>query len=101
MRIKDILSPESMIMDLKATTKEEAINEMADLEVATGIVNNKEKFVESIWAREKEGTTGIGEASRCHTLETNTSTRLECFLPKVKRGLTTTHLMVNQSTSSS
>lgn len=60
MRIKDILSPESMIMDLKATTKDEAINEMADLEVATGIVNNKEKFVESIWAREKESTTGIG-----------------------------------------
>ena len=60
MRIKDILSPESMIMDLQATTKEEAINEMADLEVATGIVNNKEKFVESIWAREKESTTGIG-----------------------------------------
>ncbi|MBT8933491.1 PTS fructose transporter subunit IIABC [Lactobacillus delbrueckii subsp. bulgaricus] len=60
MRIKDILSPESMIMDLQATTKDEAINEMADLEVATGIVNNKEKFVESIWAREKESTTGIG-----------------------------------------
>ncbi len=60
MQIKDILSPESMIMDLKATTKDEAINEMADLEVATGIVNNKEKFVESIWAREKESTTGIG-----------------------------------------
>ena len=60
MRIKDILSPESMIMDLKATTKDEAINEMADLEVATGIVNNKEKFVESIWTREKESTTGIG-----------------------------------------
>lgn len=60
MRIKDILSPESMIMDLRATTKDEAINEMADLEVATGIVNNKEKFVESIWAREKESTTGIG-----------------------------------------
>ena len=49
-----------MIMDLQATTKDEAINEMADLEVATGIVNNKEKFVESIWAREKESTTGIG-----------------------------------------
>lgn len=60
MRIKDILSPESMIMDLKATSKDEAINEMADLEVATGIVNNKEKFVESIWSREKESTTGIG-----------------------------------------
>lgn len=30
------------------------------MEVATGVVNNKEKFVESIWAREKESTTGIG-----------------------------------------
>ncbi|CCI84321.1 PTS system, fructose-specific enzyme II [Lactobacillus pasteurii DSM 23907 = CRBIP 24.76] len=60
MRIKDILSTESMIMDLKATTKEEAIKEMADLEVATGIVNNEDEFIKSIWARENESTTGIG-----------------------------------------
>ena len=91
MRIKDILSPESMIMDLQATTKDEAINEMADLEVATGIVNNKEKFVESIWAREKESTTGIGAGLPCLTPETNTLTRPGCFLPRVKRAWTTTH----------
>ncbi|WP_251717226.1 PTS fructose transporter subunit IIABC [Lactobacillus agrestimuris] len=60
MRIKDILSPESMIMDLKATNKEDAIKEMADLEVATGIVNNEDEFIKSIWARENESTTGIG-----------------------------------------
>ena len=47
-------------MDLKATTKEEAIKEMADLEVATGIVNNEDEFIKSIWARENESTTGIG-----------------------------------------
>ena len=45
MRIKDILSTESMIMDLKATNKEDAIKEMADLEVATGIVNNEDEFI--------------------------------------------------------
>lgn len=61
MRIKDILNPESMIMSLKATNKEEAINEMADLEVATGVVNDKDEFVKSIWARENQSTTGIGE----------------------------------------
>ncbi|RVU70898.1 MULTISPECIES: fructose-specific PTS transporter subunit EIIC [Lactobacillus] len=60
MRIKDILSPESMIMELKATNKEDAIKEMADLEVKTGIVNNEDEFIKSIWAREKESTTGIG-----------------------------------------
>ena len=60
MRIKDILSPESMIMDLKAKNKEDAIKEMADLEVATDIVNDEDAFIKSIWDRENESTTGIG-----------------------------------------
>ena len=60
MKIKDILSTESMIMDLKATNKEDAIKEMADIEVKTDIVNNEDEFIKSIWARENESTTGIG-----------------------------------------
>lgn len=50
-----------MIMDLKATTQEEAIKEMADLEVKQDVVNNEDEFIKSIWAREKESTTGIGD----------------------------------------
>lgn len=61
MKIEDLLSPDLMIMDLKATTQEEAIKEMADLEVKQGVVNNEKEFIKSIWAREKESTTGIGE----------------------------------------
>lgn len=61
MKIEDLLSPDLMIMDLRATTQEEAIKEMADLEVKQGVVNNEEEFIKSIWAREKESTTGIGE----------------------------------------
>lgn len=61
MKIEDLLSPDLMIMDLKATTQEEAIKEMANLEVKQGVVNNEEEFIKSIWAREKESTTGIGE----------------------------------------
>lgn len=48
-------------MDLKATTQEEAIKEMADLEVKQDVVNNEDEFIKSIWAREKESTTGIGD----------------------------------------
>ena len=61
MKIKDILAPESMIMSLNATNKEDAIKEMADLEVETGIVNDEDEFIKSIWARENESTTGIGD----------------------------------------
>ncbi|BDR61073.1 PTS fructose transporter subunit IIABC [Lactobacillus xylocopicola] len=61
MKIRDILAPESMIMSLQATDKEEAIKEMAALEVKTGIVNDEEEFIKSIWARENESTTGIGD----------------------------------------
>ncbi|QNQ83082.1 PTS fructose transporter subunit IIC [Lactobacillus sp. PV037] len=61
MKIEDLLSPDLMIMDLKATTQKEAIKEMADLEVAQGVVNNEDEFIKSIWARENESTTGIGE----------------------------------------
>ncbi|RMC40208.1 PTS fructose transporter subunit IIC [Lactobacillus sp. ESL0233] len=61
MKIRDILAPESVIMSLKATNKEDAIQEMADLEVETGIVNNEADFIASIWARENESTTGIGD----------------------------------------
>lgn len=61
MKIEDLLSPDLMIMDLKATTQEEAIKEMADLEVKQNVVNNEDEFIKSIWAREKESTTGIGD----------------------------------------
>lgn len=61
MKIEDLLSPDLMIMDLKATTREEAIKEMADLEVKQDVVNNEDEFIKSIWAREKESTTGIGD----------------------------------------
>ena len=53
MKIEDLLSPDLMIMDLKATTQEEAIKEMADLEVKQDVVNNEDEFIKSIWARER------------------------------------------------
>lgn len=34
---------------------------MADLEVKQDVVNNEDEFIKSIWAREKESTTGIGD----------------------------------------
>ena len=99
MKIEDLLSPDLMIMDLKATTQEEAIKEMADLEVKQDVVNNEDEFIKSIWAREKESTTGIGDGIAMPHAR-NILTVLLFYLQRVLRELTIILLMVNQFTYS-
>lgn len=101
MRIKDILSPESMIMDLKAKNKEDAIKEMADLEVATDIVNDEDAFIKSSGTVKMNQLLVSVAELRCLTHVTSQSTRLVYYLLRVKMVLTITHLMVNQFTYSS
>ena len=87
MRIKDILSPESMIMELKATNKEDAIKEMADLEVATDVVNDEDAFIKSIWARENESTTGIGGGIAMPHARNKSINKARVLFAKSKEGI--------------
>lgn len=87
MRIKDILSPESMIMELKATNKEDAIKEMADLEVATDIVNDEDAFIKSIWDRENESTTGIGGGIAMPHARNKSINKARVLFAKSKEGI--------------
>ncbi len=96
MKIEDLLSPDLMIMDLKATTQEEAIKEMADLEVKQGVVNNEEEFIKSIWAREKNQQLVLVKESPCHTQETSTLIVPLFYLQKVLKELIIKLLMDNQ-----
>ena len=87
MKIKDILAPESMIMALKATNKEDAIKEMADLEVKTGIVNDEDEFIKSIWARENESTTGIGDGIAMPHARNKTINKARVLFAKSEKGI--------------
>ena len=87
MKIKDILAPESMIMALKATNKEDAVKEMADLEVKTGIVNDEDEFIKSIWARESESTTGIGEGIAMPHARNKTINKARVLFAKSEKGI--------------
>lgn len=87
MKIKDILAPESMIMSLKATNKEDAIKEMADLEVQTGIVNNEDEFIKSIWEREDESTTGIGDGIAMPHARNKSINKARVLFAKSKQGI--------------
>lgn len=61
MKIQDLLKKEVMIMDLKATSKEAAIDEMITKLVDTGVVTNFAIFKDSIMKREAQTSTGLGD----------------------------------------
>ncbi len=61
MNINDLLVKDVMIMDLKATTKEAAIDEMILSLYDHGRINNVENFKEKILAREAQTSTGLGD----------------------------------------
>lgn len=60
MKIQDLLKKEVMIMDLKATSKEAAIDEMITKLVDTGVVTNFAIFKDGIMKREAQTSTGLG-----------------------------------------
>ncbi|MDO4925009.1 MAG: fructose-specific PTS transporter subunit EIIC [Turicibacter sp.] len=61
MRITDLLSKQSISLDLKAENKMAAIDELVDLVNASGNLSDKEEYKKGIIAREEQSTTGIGE----------------------------------------
>ncbi|WDZ55695.1 PTS fructose transporter subunit IIABC [Paenibacillus polymyxa] len=60
MKITDLMIKETMIMDLQATTKDEAIEELIASLEASGRINDRALFKEMIYKREAESSTGIG-----------------------------------------
>ncbi|MBW9218349.1 PTS fructose transporter subunit IIA [Anoxybacillus ayderensis] len=61
MRITDLLTEDTIVLDLKARTKKEVIEELVDVLEKTGKLHNRQTFIEAIFAREAQSTTGIGE----------------------------------------
>ncbi|WP_326516435.1 fructose-specific PTS transporter subunit EIIC [Ligilactobacillus murinus] len=61
MDIRDLLMTDLMIMDLKATTKNEVIDEMVHNLFVKGIIDDEELYKKDILKREAESSTGMGE----------------------------------------
>lgn len=61
MDIRDLLMTDLMIMDLKATTKNEVIDEMVHNLFFKGIIDDEELYKKDILKREAESSTGMGE----------------------------------------
>ena len=71
MRITDLLSDSSINLHANPKSKLEAIDELVTLMSRTGNLKNVEEYKQRVWAREKEGTTGIGEGVAIPHAKTN------------------------------
>lgn len=60
MATKDMFSKNRMVFDLKATNKNEVLDELIDVLFEDGKVTNKEELKNAVLKREEEFSTGIG-----------------------------------------
>ncbi|WP_060973342.1 PTS fructose transporter subunit IIABC [Streptococcus sp. CCH8-H5] len=61
MKIQDLLNKKVMLLDLQATTKEAAIDEMINSLVDNSVVTDFDVFKAGIMAREAQTSTGLGD----------------------------------------
>ena len=90
MRLIDIISEEDIIPDLKASTKEGAIEEMVEYLVSMKKIapKDKEKAIQEILEREKLGSTGIGNGLAIpHKKESQVTKKVIGVFARSSRGI--------------
>lgn len=61
MKITDLLSAGAIALNVTASSKEDVLRKAVDLMARQGNITDKEQYLKAVFAREEEGTTGVGE----------------------------------------
>ena len=61
MKITDLLSENTISIDVKASSKEDVIRQAVALMAKSGVIKDVEVYQKGVFKREEESTTGIGE----------------------------------------
>lgn len=87
MKIRDLLAVESIDLNGKVTGKNEALDAMVALMAKSGKINDVEKYRKGVYAREEEGTTGIGEGIAIPHCKSDAVSRPELAAMVIKDGV--------------
>lgn len=60
MKITDLLSKESVLLNVDVKDKDACLVKLVDLMDASGKISDKKLYLDAVYAREEEGTTGVG-----------------------------------------
>jgi fructose PTS system EIIBC or EIIC component len=71
MKITDLLTKDTIILNLDARSKESVIDELIEQLDVAGKLNNKKEYKKAILVRESQSTTGIGEGIAIPHAKTN------------------------------
>ncbi|GGI39339.1 PTS fructose transporter subunit IIABC [Mammaliicoccus stepanovicii] len=87
MRITELLTKETIAMDLNATSKDKVIEELAEQLNKAGKLNDEVAFKEAIHLRESQSTTGIGEGIAIPHAKTDAVSSPAIAFGKSKEGI--------------
>lgn len=87
MDLNELLLKDVMIMDLQATTKAEAIDEMVHKYFEAGVIDDEDLYKQDILKREAQSTTGIGEGIAMPHAKNKAVKRATVLFAKSKTGL--------------
>lgn len=87
MKIQDLLKKDLMILDLKANSKESAIDEMISRLVAKNVVSDFDTFKAGIMAREAQTSTGLGDGIAMPHSKNNAVREASVLFAKSANGL--------------
>lgn len=60
MELNEVVDINTILSEVNVQTREETLEKLAELLVKENYVEDKDKFLEAVYEREKEGVTGIG-----------------------------------------
>lgn len=87
MKIQDLLRKDIMLLDLQATTKEAAIDEMVTKLVSENVVSDFEIFKKGIVAREEQTSTGLGDGIAMPHSKNNAVNEAAVLFAKSSKGV--------------
>jgi fructose PTS system EIIBC or EIIC component len=87
MKITDLLTKDTILLHLKAQSKEAVIDELIEKLNTAGKLNNKEEYKKAILARESQSTTGIGEGIAIPHAKTNAVSKPAIALGRSAEGI--------------
>lgn len=87
MLITDLLDQKSIKLDLEATEKEEALEELVEALAAVKPIGDKKAILKSLVDRENLGSTGIGQGIAIPHGKTDKVNELMAFLGVSKKGV--------------
>ncbi|WP_026883244.1 PTS sugar transporter subunit IIA [Clostridium akagii] len=87
MGVKDMFSENRVVFELKAKTKDEVLNELIEVLVKDGKINDKDVFKKAVLAREEEFSTGIGMGIAIPHGKSNSVTEASIVFGLSKQGI--------------